>query len=153
MPGKVNPVMSEALMMVCARVMGNHTAITVGGSRGNFELNVMLPVIAVSLLESIHLLAHGATAFTERAVRGITANEPRAKQLLELNPSIATALNPWIGYDRAAEVAKESAKEGVSVREVVQRRGLLPEERLDEALNVRDMTEPGVGGGSSGGGG
>lgn len=152
MPGKVNPVMSEALMMVCARVMGNHTTITVAGSRGNFELNVMLPVIAVSLLESIHLLAHGSVAFTERAVRGITANEPRARQLLELNPSIATALNPWIGYDRAAEVAKESAKEGISVREVVQRRGLLPPDKLDEALNVRGMTEPGVAGGAGAGG-
>lgn len=152
MPGKVNPVMSEALMMVCARVMGNHTTITVSGSRGNFELNVMLPVIAVSLLESIQLLAGAARAFTERAVAGITANEPRARQLLELNPSIATALNPYIGYDRAAEVAKESAKEGISVREVVQRRQLLPPEQLDEALNVRDMTEPGVGGSSGGGG-
>jgi fumarate hydratase, class II len=152
MPGKVNPVMSEALMMVCARVMGNHTTVTVGGSRGNFELNVMLPVIAVSLLESIQLLAHGTMAFTERAVRGISANEPRARQLLELNPSIATALNPYIGYDRAAEVAKESAREGISVRDVVQRRGLLPPEQLDEALNVRDMTEPGVGGSSGGGG-
>jgi fumarate hydratase class II len=152
MPGKVNPVMSEALMMVCARVMGNHTTITVSGSRGNFELNVMLPVIAVSLLESIQLLAGATRAFTERAVAGITANEPRARQLLELNPSIATALNPYIGYDRAAEVAKDSAKEGISVREVVQRRGLLPSEQLDEALNVRDMTEPGVGGPGGGGG-
>jgi fumarate hydratase, class II len=151
MPGKVNPVMSEALMMVCARVMGNHTTITVGGSRGNFELNVMLPVIGVSLLESIELLAQGSLAFTDRAVRGITANEGRARQLLELNPAIATALNLYIGYDKAAEVAKESAKEGISVREVVIRRGLLPESQLDEALNVREMTEPGVGHGGGGG--
>jgi len=147
MPGKVNLVMSEALMMVCARVMGNHTTITVAGSRGNFELNVMLPVMADALLESIHLLAHGSAAFTRRCVTGIEANEPRCRELLELNPSIATALNPYIGYDRAAGVAKEAARDGISVREVVVRHGLLADDELEEALDVRSMTEPGVGGG------
>jgi len=141
MPGKVNPVLAEALMMVAARVMGNHTTITVGGSRGNFELNVMMPVMAHSLLESISLLSHGVVTFTERCVPGIVANPDRCRELLERNPAIATALNLRIGYDRAAEVAKEAARDGVSVREVVRRHGLLPEGELDEALNVREMTE------------
>jgi fumarate hydratase class II len=144
MPGKVNPVMSEAMMMVCARVMGNHTTVTVAGSRGNFELNVMMPVLAHALLESITLLANIARAFTDNCVVGIEANEDRARDLLEKNPSIATALNPYIGYDEAAVVAKESAKRGVSVRDVVRERGLLPEDQIDAALDVRSMTEPGL---------
>lgn len=144
MPGKVNPVMSEAMMMVCARVMGNHTTVTVAGSRGNFELNVMMPVLAHSLLESITLLANIARAFTDRCVVGIEANEARAQELLEKNPSIATALNPYIGYDKASVVAKESAKRGVSVRDIVREQGLLPEDQIDEALDVRAMTEPGL---------
>jgi fumarate hydratase class II len=144
MPGKVNPVMSEAMMMVSARVMGNHTTVTVAGSRGNFELNVMMPVLAHALLESIGLLANIARAFTDRCVLGIEANERRAQELLEKNPSIATALNPYIGYDAAAVVAKESAKRGMSVRDVVREKGLLPEDQIDDALDVRSMTEPGL---------
>lgn len=144
MPGKVNPVMSEALMMVAARVMGNHTTITVGGQRGNFELNVMMPVMAQALLESIQLLAGGTRAFADNCAAGIEANEARCRELLEKNPSIATALNPHIGYDKASEVAKRSAKEGRSVRDVVDEMGLLPAEVLDEALDVRSMTEPGL---------
>lgn len=144
MPGKVNPVMSEAMMMVSARVMGNHTTITVAGSRGNFELNVMMPVLAQALLESIMLLANIARAFTDRCVVGIEANEERATELLEKNPSIATALNPYIGYDAASVVAKESAKRGMSVRDVVREKGLLPDDKIDEALDVRAMTEPGL---------
>ena len=144
MPGKVNPVMSEAMMMVCARVMGNHTTITVAGSRGNFELNVMMTVLAHALLESITLLANVVRAFTDRCVAGIEANPERAKELLEKNPSIATALNPYIGYDQAAVVAKEAAARGLSVREVVLEKGLLPAEEIDEALDVRGMTEPGL---------
>jgi fumarate hydratase class II len=144
MPGKVNPVMSEAMMMVAARVMGNHTTVTVAGQRGNFELNVMMPVMAHALLESVTLLANMARTFTDRCVVGIEANEERARELLEKNPSIATALNPYIGYDKAAEVAKEAAREGVSVREVVEKRELIPPEKVDEALDVRKMTEPGL---------
>jgi len=144
MPGKVNPVMSEATMMVCARVMGNHTTVTVAGSRGNFELNVMMPVLAHALLESITLLASVSRAFADNCVIGIEANEERARDLLELNPSIATALNPYIGYDKAADVAKESAKRGVSVRQVVLERKLLPADKVDEALDVHGMTEPGL---------
>ena len=145
MPGKVNPVMAEALMMVAARVMGNHTTITIAGSRGNFELNVMMPLLAVALLESITLLAGGCRSFTERCVLGIEADDSRCKELLESNPAIATALNLLIGYDEASTVAKEAAQEGVSVREVVLRKGLLTEEELDVALDVRSMTDPGLG--------
>ncbi len=144
MPGKVNPVMAEAVMMVAARVAGNHTTITLSGGRGNLELNVMMPVIADALLESIVLLANSVRVFTERCVEGIRANEERARELLELNPSIATALNPYIGYDKASEVAKEAAERGVSVREVVKEKGLLSDEELEEALDVRAMTETGL---------
>ncbi len=144
MPGKVNPVMSEAVMMVSARVMGNHTTVTLAGSRGNFELNVMMPVLAQALLESITLLASAARAFADKCVVGIEANEARCRELLELNPSIATALNPYVGYDKAAEVAKAAAKERKSVREIVLREGLLPPDQVDSALDVRGMTEPGL---------
>jgi fumarate hydratase class II len=145
MPGKVNPVLSEAMMMVAARVMGNHATVTVAGSRGNFELNVMMPVLADALLDSIRILANVARAFTDRCVVGIEVNEDRCRELLERNPSVATALNPYIGYDRAAEVAKAAAKERKSVREIVLREGVLPEGvDVDEALDVRGMTEPGL---------
>jgi fumarate hydratase class II len=154
MPGKVNPVMSEAMMMLCAQVMGNHVAITVGGQHGNFELNVMMPVMAHNFLESVSILANGCDAFRTNAVEGITANRERCRELLERNPSIATALNAYIGYDEAAAVAKESARNYESVRDVVKRRGLLTDEQLDSVLNVRDMTEPGIpGGGAVTGGG
>ena len=144
MPGKVNPVMSEAMMMVAARVMGNHTTVTVAGQRGNFELNVMMPVLAQALLESITLLSNVTRMFADRCVAGIEANEPRARELLEKNPSIATALNTYIGYDKATEVAKEAARDGVSVRDVMEKKGLLTSEELDGALDVRAMTEPGL---------
>src|SRR5690606_4580875 len=154
MPGKVNPVMSEAMMMVAAQVMGNHLTITVGGQHGNFELNVMMPVMAHSFLQSVDILAKGCDAFRTRAVEGITANRERCRELLERNPAIATALNAYIGYDEAASVAKEAAKNNESVRDVVKRRGLLTDEQLDEVLDVREMTEPGIpGGGKSGSGG
>jgi fumarate hydratase class II len=144
MPGKVNPVMCEAMMMVAARVMGNHTTVTIAGQRGNFELNVMMPVLAQALLESITLLSNVARTFADRCVKGIEANEPRAKELLEKNPSIATALNPYVGYDEATEVAKEAARRGLSVRDVVEEKGLLKPEEINEALDVRAMTEPGL---------
>ena len=146
MPGKVNPVLPEALMMVAARVMGNHTTITIAGSRGNLELNAMMPILASALLESISLLAGGCKAFTERCVTGIEADADRCRELLERNPSMATALNLRLGYDLASEVAKEAAAEGVKVREVVLRRGLVPAGELDELLDVRGMTEGGLGG-------
>ena len=144
MPGKVNPVMSEAMMMVCARVMGNHTTITVGGQHGNFELNVMMPVLAHAMLESIEALSGVLDAFRERCLEGITANRERARELLEKNPSIATALNAEIGYDAASKVAKKAAAEQKSVREVLLDMDLIPEARIDEVLDVRSMTEPGI---------
>jgi fumarate hydratase class II len=154
MPGKVNPVMSEMLMQVAAQVVGNDATVTWSGANGNFELNVMMPVLGHALLESITLISRVSREFADRCVEGIEANEARAKDLLERNPSIATALNPYIGYDAAAVVAKESAKRGVSVRDVVLERKLLPAEKIDEALDVRAMTEPGLpeGGGIGGGG-
>ncbi len=144
MPGKVNPVMSEAMMMVCARVMGNATTITVGGQHGNFELNVMMPVMAHAMLESIGSLAGACDAFRTRCIDGITADRDRARDLLLKNPSIATALNDEIGYDKASKVAKKAAAEKRSVRDVVLEMGLIPEDRIDEILDVRGMTEPGI---------
>jgi fumarate hydratase class II len=151
MPGKVNPVLAEALMMVCARVAGNQTTMTLGGGRGNFELNVMMPVMASAFSESVTLLANAARAFDEKCVRGIEANRERARDLLERNPAIATALNLYVGYDRATEVAKKAAREGRSVRDVVLEMGLLPVNQVDEALDVRSMTEPGLRGAEGGG--
>src|SRR6202008_1374569 len=104
MPGKVNPVMCEAMMMVCAQVIGNDTTITWAGANGNFELNVMMPVMAHSLLESIRLLANVTDAFCDKCVRGIVANEERCRELIELSMAMVTSLAPRIGYDRAAEI-------------------------------------------------
>ncbi len=144
MPGKVNPVLSEALMMVCARVMGNTITITIGGQHGNFELNVMMPVMAHAMLESISILAGACDAFRTRCLDGIQADRERCRELLELNPSIATALNAEIGYDMASKVAKKSAAEGRSVRDVLLEMDLVPAERIDGVLDVRSMTEPGI---------
>jgi fumarate hydratase class II len=144
MPGKVNPVQSEQVMMVATQVTGNHQTITVANTHGNFELNVMMPVMAHAMLQSIDLLAHSAEAFRTKCVEGIEADRERCRELLELNPSIATALNTAIGYDKASEVAKTAAKNRESVRAVVKKMDLLSDEKLDEYLDVRRMTEPGV---------
>lgn len=144
MPGKVNPVLSEAMMMVCAQVMGNHTTITISGQHGNFELNVMLPVMTHAMLESVGITAGMLDAFRERCLDGIEADRERCRELLELNPSIATALNAAIGYDKATTVAKKAAAERRSVRDVVVEMGLLSNEELDRVLDVRSMTEPGI---------
>ena len=143
MPGKVNPVIPEAVMMIVSRVYGNDTTITWGGANGNFELNVMMPVMAHAMLESIELLASGATVLKDKTVDGIVANEERAAWLLDQNAIIATALVPHIGYDKAAEVTKKAFAEGRGVREVALELGVLPEEELDAALDVRPMTEGG----------
>lgn len=143
MPGKVNPVMCESLMMVCAQVIGNDTTITWAGGNGNFELNVMMPVMAHDLLESIRLLANVVDIFCEKCVRGITANEERCRELVELSMAMVTSLAPEIGYDRAAEIAKESAKTGRTVREIARERKILPQEELERALDPIKMTEPG----------
>ncbi len=144
MPGKVNPVMSEMMMMVAAHVIGNDLAVTWGGANGNFELNVMMPLIAHNLLESIELLANAAGTFAERCVDGIEANDQRARELVERNAIIVTALNPHIGYDNGARIAKEAVATGRPVRELVLEEGLMSEEDLDEALDIKGMTEGGL---------
>ena len=144
MPGKVNPVLSEALMMACARAMGNHATITIGGQHGNLELNVMMPVMAYCMLESISILAGACDAFRTRCVDGVEADRARCRELLELNPAIATALNAAIGYDKAADIAKKAARERRSVRDVLQEANLLPAADIDAILDVRPMTEPGI---------
>ena len=143
MPGKVNPVMSESLMMVCAQVIGNDVTITWAAANGNFELNVMMPVMAHDLLESIRLLANAVDIFCEKCVRGIVANEERCRELVELSMAMVTSLAPKIGYDRAAEIAKEGAKTGRTVREIAQEKKVLPEEELQRAFDPIRMTEPG----------
>jgi len=150
MPGKVNPVMCESLMMVCAQVIGNDSCITWSGANGNFELNVMMPVMAYNLLESIRLLGNVCEVFSEKCVSGIVANEERCRELVELSIAMVTSLAPKIGYDRAAEIAKESAQSGRTVREICRERKVLPEGELNAALDPVAMTEPG-GDGSAGG--
>src|SRR5205807_5556195 len=150
MPGKVNPVMCESLMMVCAQVIGNDSCITWSGANGNFELNVMMPVMAHNLLESIRLLGNVVDAFSEKCVIGIEANEERCRELVELSMAMVTSLAPLIGYDRAAEIAKESAKTGKTVREICLERKALPPGDLARALDPVATTEPG-GGGAGGG--
>jgi fumarate hydratase class II len=150
MPGKVNPVMSESMMQVCAQVIGNDAAITWAGANGNFELNVMMPVLAHNLLESIRLLSNSALAFREKAIEGIVANKERCNELVEYSMAMVTSLAPIIGYDRAAEIAKESAKTGRTVREICRDWKVLPDAELDRALDPVEMTKPG-GEGAAGG--
>ena len=150
MPGKVNPVMCESLAMVCAQVIGNDSCVTWAGANGNFELNVMMPVMAHNLLESIRLLGNACDAFQEKCVRGIEANEERCRELVELSMAMVTSLAPKIGYDRAAEIAKESAKTGRTVREICLEKMVLPADELERSLDPVGMTEPG-GEGSGGG--
>lgn len=143
MPGKVNPVMSEMLTMVCCQVFGNDVAINLGGQGGNFELNVYLPMMAHNLLQSVSLLANGARTFAEKCVDGIEANEKRAKETVERNLAICTALAPAIGYDKAAKISKEAFATDRNVREVALEWGVLPEDQLNALLDAHKMTEPG----------
>ncbi|MEE1756321.1 class II fumarate hydratase [Streptomyces sp. SP18CS02] len=147
MPGKVNPVIPEAVLMVAAQVVGNDATVATAGASGNFELNVMLPVIARNLLESIRLLANASRLLADRTVDGITANAERAREYAESSPSVVTPLNKYIGYEEAAKVAKKSLAERRTIREVVLEsgyveRGDLTLEQLDEALDVLRMTRP-----------
>jgi fumarate hydratase, class II len=147
MPGKVNPVIPEAVTMVAAQVMGNHTTITVSGTGSFFELNVMMPVMAYAFLQSITILGTVAVALAEKCVDGITVNTERCKELLEGNLSLATALAPRIGYDLAADISKTAFKEGKTAREVARAKAGLPEDELNDILDARRMTEPGIPGG------
>ena len=147
MPGKVNPVIAEALLMVCAQVIGNDAAIAWGGAAGAFELNIMMPMLASNLLESVRLLANASRLFAERLVDGITADEARMRAYAEGSPAIVTALNGYIGYEEAAKVAKQALAQNKSIRDVVIERGYvadgkLTEQQLDEALDVLRMTRP-----------
>jgi fumarate hydratase class II len=147
MPGKVNPVIPEATLMVCAQVVGNDAAIAWGGAAGSFELNVMLPVIGRNLLESIRLLASVSRLLADRCVDGITANVERLREYAESSPSIVTPLNAYLGYEEAASIAKQSLAERKTIRQVVIERGhvadgRLTEEQLDQALDVMRMTRP-----------
>jgi fumarate hydratase class II len=146
MPGKVNPVMCESVMQVSAQVFGNDTTVCWGGANGNLELNVMMPVMAYNTLESIRLLANVVRAFQDKCVSGITANRERCKELVEYSMAMVTSLAPIIGYDRAAEIAKESAKTGKTVRQICRERQVLPEADLNRALDPIEMTKPGVDG-------
>ncbi len=148
MPGKVNPVIPEAVCMVAAQVIGNDTAITVGGASGAFELNVMLPLLARNVLESIRLLANASALLAERCVAGITADVQRCREYAESSPSIVTPLNRYLGYDEAAKIAKQALAERKTIRAVVIERGHLAagrmtEDQLDRALDVLAMTRPG----------
>ncbi|WP_404951982.1 class II fumarate hydratase [Streptomyces sp. ARC12] len=147
MPGKVNPVIPEAVLMVAAQVTGNDATVATAGAAGNFELNVMLPVIAKNLLESVRLLANASRLLADRTVDGITADVERARAYAESSPSVVTPLNKYIGYEEAAKVAKKSLKDGTTIRETVLasgyvERGDLTMEQLDEALDVLRMTRP-----------
>ena len=147
MPGKVNPVLPEATLMVCAQVIGNDTAVTVAGASGNFELNVMMPVLARNLLESVRLLANSSRLLAERCIDGITADAGRMRQYAESSPSVVTPLNKYIGYENAAKIAKHAMADGLTIRETVialgfVERGELTEAQLDAALDVEAMTHP-----------
>ena len=144
MPGKVNPVVPESVMMLCATVMGHDVAINVGGQHGNLELNTMMPMMADHLLESIRLLSNGAGVLTDRCVTGIEVDEERARSFIENSLALCTALAPVIGYDSAAQIAKEAWASGKTVRHVAQERGLLSSEELDRVLDASRMTKPGV---------
>jgi len=144
MPGKVNPVIPEAVCMVCAQVMGNDTTIMIGGQSGNFQLNVMLPVIAYNLLHSIHLLANACKALADSAIAGFVVNEQHINEKLDKNPILVTALNAVIGYEQGAAIAKKAYKEGRAVREVAKEMTSLSEAELAKLLNPAELTKGGI---------
>lgn len=149
MPGKVNPVIPEAVLMVCARVIGNDSTVTWAGASGNFELNVAIPVMGNALLESIRLLSNSMRLLADKTVKGLEANVERSRALAESSPSIVTPLNKFIGYEAAAKIAKHSVAKGITVREAVIELGYvdgvkLTMEQLDKSLDVLSMTRPGL---------
>jgi fumarate hydratase class II len=142
MPGKVNPVMAEMLLMVCAQVIGNDATVAWGGAAGNFELNVMIPVIAYNFLQSVEILASGCRLFAERCVDGLTANVERCQSLVEQSLALVTALNDRIGYDAAAAIARESVATGKTIRQLCTEKAVLPPDELERLLDARRMTGP-----------
>jgi len=147
MPGKVNPVIPEVVTQVAAQVIGNDAAITVGGLQGHFELNVFVPLLARNILDSVKLLASASRLFAQKCIDGIEANRENAERYAELTLSAATALNPYIGYDKATEIVKEAAASGRSLREVAREKGV-EESILDQALDYRAMANPSRHGGT-----
>jgi len=139
MPGKVNPVIAEALTMVCAQVMGNQTTITIAGQSGSFELNTMIPLVAYCLIQSIELQAAASRNFAEKLVKGIKATS-RGPEMVDKGLAIATALVPIIGYDAAAEIAKEAARTGETIKAVAKRKTDLSDEQLDQILDPMRLT-------------
>lgn len=142
MPGKVNPVMAEALLQVTAQVIGNDAVICTAGMSGNFELNIMIPVMAYNFLASAELLANAVNAFTRRCVAGLKADEKRCRELAEKSLALVTALTPYIGYDVAAKVAKEAHESGKTLREIILAKNLLPLDTLENILDLQAMTGP-----------
>jgi aspartate ammonia-lyase len=147
MPGKVNPSIPEMVNQVCFQVMGLDTTVAISAEHGQLELNVMMPVIAHNVLLAMRILGNAARVLAERCVSGIEANEEMCSYWVERSAALATALAPQIGYAKAAEISKKSVKEGVLIRDMVKRDGILPEDEVDEVLDLRKMTEIGVPGG------
>jgi fumarate hydratase class II len=139
MPGKVNPTQCEALTMVAARVMGNDVTVGIGASQGNFQLNVFMPVIAYSTIQSIRLLSDAIVSFNKNCAVGIKPNEAVIKKYLEESLMLVTALSPKLGYEKAAEIAKFAHTEGISLRDATVGRGLLTDEEFDEAVDTAKM--------------
>ena len=139
MPGKVNPTQSEAMTMVCVQVMGNDAAIGFAGSQGNFELNVFKPVIIYNLIQSIYLLSDASRSFTEHCVHGLKANLGQIKQYLQNSLMLVTALNPVIGYDKAAKIAKKAHTDGLTLKEAALALGYLTAEQFDAAVKPENM--------------
>jgi aspartate ammonia-lyase len=151
MPGKVNPSIPEMVNQVCFQVMGNDVCVSTSAEHGQLELNVMMPVIAYNVLLSMQILTNTAFVLETKCVRGIEANREQAAYWVERSAALATALAPQIGYARAAELSKQSVKENVLIRDLVKREKVLPEDQIDEVLDLRKMTEIGVPGGAHGG--
>jgi fumarate hydratase class II len=144
MPGKVNPVIPEAVAMVAAHVIGNDAAITVAGQSGNFQLNVMLPMVAYNLNQSISLLANASRVLADSAVAGFTVNESKLNEALDRNPILVTALNPVIGYEKGAAIAKQAYAEGRPIRDVAAAETELTDEELDRLLDPLELTRGGI---------
>jgi fumarate hydratase class II len=144
MPGKVNPVLAEMLNMAMFQVMGNDMTVLMAGQAGQLELNVMMPIIAYNLFQSMDIIINSIAAFTEKCVRGLKANPEKAHGWLAKNAILVTALNPVIGYQKGAEVAKEAMNTNRTVREVVIEKGYLTAEEADRLLNVRNLTDGGI---------
>jgi fumarate hydratase class II len=144
MPGKVNPVIPEAVAMVCAQVVGNDATIAMGGQSGNFQLNVMLPVVAHNLLQSIEILANASVCLADSAIAGFTVNEAKINEALDRNPILVTALNPVIGYEKGAAVAKKAYAEGRPIKDIAREETDLTDEELDRLLDPADLAKGGI---------